>query len=82
MTHLRAGSGERPCPPPDPVEPLWPQKAAARYLGVSPRYLRESSCPKVFLPGNGEHGKSLVRYEPSAVRAWWQARQVKLKQAS
>ena len=58
------------------LEPLWTQKQAALYLAVSVRYLRESSCPKVFLPGNGERGKPLVRYEPGDVREWWQARQV------
>jgi len=64
------------------LEPLWNQKQAAVYLGVSTRYLRESSCPKVLLPGNGEHGKPLVRYEPAAVRGWWQARQVTMRKAS
>jgi len=63
-------------------EDLWRQKRAAAYLGVSTRYLRQSSCPKILLPGHGEHGKPLVRYEPAAVRAWWQARQVTLKKAS
>jgi hypothetical protein len=64
------------------LEALWSQKQAAAYLCVSVRYLRESSCPKVLLPGNGDHGKPLVRYEPAAVRQWWQARQVTLKKAS
>jgi hypothetical protein len=64
------------------LDPLWTQKQAAGYLHVSTRYLRESSCPKVLLPGNGERGRALVRYEPATVRAWWQARQVTLKKAS
>ena len=49
---------------------LWTQREAAYYLGVGVRYLRESSCPKVLLPGAGKKGKSLVRYEPAAVMAW------------
>jgi hypothetical protein len=50
---------------------LWSQKEAAYFLGVSTRYLRESSCPKVLLPGTGEKGQPLVRYEPAAVRQWY-----------
>jgi|GEM_PF-2450980 len=49
---------------------LWTQAEAAYYLGVSVRYLRESSCPKVLLPGAGKKGQPLVRYEPAAVMAW------------
>lgn len=49
---------------------LWTQHEAAYYLGVSVRYLRESSCPKVLLPGAGKRGQPLVRYEPAAVMAW------------
>jgi hypothetical protein len=53
-----------------PSDRLWTQREAAYYLGVSPRYLRESSCPKVLLPGNGEQGQPLVRYEAKQVREW------------
>jgi hypothetical protein len=49
---------------------LWTQQQAAAALKVSPRYLRESSCPKVLLPGNGEKGQPLVRYDPAEVREW------------
>jgi len=49
---------------------LWTQAEAARYLHVSPRYLRASSCPKVLLPGTGARGRALVRYDPARVRAW------------
>lgn len=49
---------------------LWTQKQAAAYLNVSERYLRDSSCPKVLLPGNGKRGERLVRYKPSAVIEW------------
>lgn len=48
---------------------LWTQPEAAEYLGVSPAYLRESSCPKVLLPPvRGK--KPLVRYVPDDVRSW------------
>ena len=56
---------------------LWTQPEAAYYLGVSARYLRESDCPKVLLPGTGKKGQPLVRYEPAAVMAWkdaWRTR--------
>ena len=49
---------------------LWTQRDAAAFLGVTPRYLRDSSCPKLLLPGNGPKGQPLVRYEPEEVRAW------------
>lgn len=58
---------------------LWTQKEAAYFLGVSARYLRDSDCPKVLLPGNGKKGQSLVRYDPADVRAWaqrWNTRRV------
>lgn len=54
---------------------LWTQKEAAAELRVSVSYLRNSECPKVFLPGNGKKGKPMVRYEPAQVRAWWEAKQ-------
>lgn len=49
---------------------LWKQAEAAKFLGVSVRYLRDSACPKVLLPGNGGRGQSLVRYNPDAVARW------------
>ena len=52
---------------------LWTQREAAAYLRVSARYLRASSVPKILLPGNGAKGKAMVRYDPAAVRAWWEA---------
>lgn len=52
---------------------LLTQREAATFLGVSARYLRDSSCPKILLPGNGEKGQPLVRYDPSQVRTWAQA---------
>lgn len=55
---------------PDLVERLWTQREAADYLGVSARYLRDSSCPKILLPGNGPKGQQLVRYVPADVKAW------------
>lgn len=48
----------------------WTQRQAAAVLGVSPRYLRASSCPKLLLPGTGTAGRPLVRYAPDAVHAW------------
>lgn len=51
-------------------EHLWTQREAADFLSVTPRYLRESSCPKILLPGNGVKGQPLVRYDPDDVRAW------------
>jgi hypothetical protein len=54
-------------------EPLWTQKQAASYLGVSARYLRDSTCPKLLLPGHGKAGHPIVRYEPDEVRAWARA---------
>ena len=53
-----------------PDDRLWTQAEAAYYLGVSARYLRESACPKVLLPGNGPKGQPLVRYDPADVKAW------------
>jgi hypothetical protein len=50
---------------------LWSQREAAHFLGVSTRYLRESSCPKVLLPGTGEKGQPIVRYGPAAVEQWY-----------
>lgn len=46
------------------------QREAAQFLAVSARYLRESSCPKVLLPGHGKKGQPLVRYAMSDLLAW------------
>lgn len=59
---------------PLPTDRLWTQREAAYYLGVSTRYLRESSCPKILLPGGGEHQQPVVRYDPEQVKAWAAAR--------
>jgi hypothetical protein len=53
-----------------PADRLWSQREAAYYLGVSARYLRDSDCPKVLLPGNGKAGHPIVRYDPADVKAW------------
>ena len=52
------------------VARLWTQREAAAFLGVSTRYLRDSSCPKILLPGSGRKGNPLVRYDPADVRTW------------
>lgn len=55
---------------------LWTQREAAAFLCVTPRYLRDSSCPKILLPGNGAKGQPIVRYDPAEVRTWahaWRA---------
>jgi hypothetical protein len=49
---------------------LWTQEEAAAYLSVSTRYLRDSACPKIALPGNGTKGASLIRYKPEDVIQW------------
>jgi hypothetical protein len=52
------------------LDRLWTQREAAAYLGVTGRFLRDSTCPKMLLPGNGEKGQPIVRYAPAEVRAW------------
>lgn len=52
------------------VDRLWTQREAAAYLAVTTRYLRDSSCPKLLLPGCGAKHHPIVRYDPSEVRAW------------
>ena len=62
-----------------PSDRLWNQREAAYYLGVSARYLRESDCPKVLLPGNGKAGQPIVRYDPADVKTWvarWNTKRV------
>jgi hypothetical protein len=47
---------------------LWVEDEAAEYLRMSPRWLRDSTVPKVLLPGTGS--RSSVRYDPAEVKAW------------
>ena len=56
-----------------PLPRLWTQKETAAHLGVSERYLRSSTAPKLLLPGTGPRRRPLVRYEPRAVEAWYRA---------
>lgn len=59
--------------PKDPnLEKLWTLRAAADFLGVSERYLRDSDCPRLRLPGGGIKGQPLIRFMPEVVRAWVQ----------
>jgi hypothetical protein len=46
------------------------QREAAELLKVSARYLRDSSCPKLLLPGAGSHGRAVVRYVRAEVLKW------------
>lgn len=65
-----------------PGDRLWNQREAAAYLGLSTRYLRDSNCPKILLPGNGRRGQHIVRYSPADVRAWafrWKTLQPKVE---
>lgn len=57
-------------PRPPRHTPLWTIEQAAAHLGVSPRYLRDTSCPRVRLPGLGPRRQAVVRFIPSAVRGW------------
>lgn len=52
---------------------LWTQKKAAEAMGVSLRYLRESTCPRVELPSNKPGGRPMLRYDPEVCRTWWRA---------
>jgi len=51
-----------------PNDRLWSEDEAARYLGKSTRWLRDSTVPKLRLPGKGE--RPSIMYEPHEVRAW------------
>ncbi len=76
---LRAGTFLRVTELALPTDRLWNQREAAYYLGVSARYLRDSDCPKVLLPGNGKSGQPIVRYDPAGVKAWaarWNTKRV------
>ena len=57
------------------------QPDAAAYLGVSTRWLRKSSCPKVLLPSNHVGGKPLVRYRQSDLDRWIEQRKLTLQRA-
>ncbi len=70
VVSLRAGSILRATEIGLPFDRFWNQREAAYYLGVSARYLRESDCPKVLLPGNGKAGQPIVQYDPADVKAW------------
>lgn len=59
-------------PTPLPTDRLWTSEQAALYLSVSERYLRDSSCPRVRLPGNGSGEQAVVRFDPAEVKAWEQ----------
>lgn len=49
---------------------LWTVKEAGEFLKVSERYLRDSSCPRLHLPGKGAKGQPMVRFVPAEVMAW------------
>jgi hypothetical protein len=55
---------------PVPTCRLWTQEEATLYLNVSVRWLRDSACPKIRLPGNGRTGEPLIRYRPEDVVKW------------
>jgi hypothetical protein len=57
-----------------PNDRLWSEKDAATYLGMSTRWLRDSTVPKALLHGSGKGKRASVRYEPEEVRAWVKAR--------
>jgi hypothetical protein len=57
--------------PTEALPHLWSQDEAAKAMRVSVRYLRESTCPRVELPGNGDEGRPMLRYDPEVCRAWW-----------
>jgi hypothetical protein len=50
---------------------LWTQKKVAEFLSASKRYVRDSSIPKLLLPGTGPARRPLVRYDPRAVQEWY-----------
>jgi hypothetical protein len=52
---------------------LWTQRQAAAYLGVSQRYLRDSSCPKLLLPGNGPNRLEQIAVLMPQTRRWPEA---------
>src|SRR5438067_300091 len=56
---------ERRCPP----ESLWSAHEAAAFLRMSERWLRNSTVPKIRLPGKTGSPRA-VRYDPEEVRAW------------
>lgn len=56
---------------------LWSQSEAAKAMSVSVRYLRDSDCPKVFLPSTEPNGRPMLRYDPEQCRTWWLAHSTK-----
>jgi hypothetical protein len=58
---------------PAPMTRLWTQVEAAEFLGMSPRWLRDSNAPKILLPGNGPRGRPTVRYDAYSLMEWAQA---------
>jgi hypothetical protein len=51
-----------------PSDRLWSDEQAATYLGMSPRWLKDSDVPKVRLPGTGK--RCTVKYDPNQVKAF------------
>lgn len=54
----------------DPSQPIWTLDQAAAFLSVSPRYLRDTDCPRMRLPGRGPKRQALLRFVPAVVAAW------------
>lgn len=53
---------------------LLTQKEAARYLGVSVRYLQQrAEVRRTLLPGHGPTRRPLIRYRRADLDAWVQA---------
>jgi hypothetical protein len=67
MSKTKITSAPNPAPVP---HRLWTQEETSRFLKVSVRYLRDSGCPTIALPGNGKRGQPVVRYDPQEVVAW------------
>ncbi len=61
---------------------LWTQEEAAQAMSLSQRYLRDSDCPKVFLPSTKPGGRPLLRYDAEQCRAWWLAHSTKQEVAA
>jgi hypothetical protein len=52
---------------------LWTQQECADALKVSVSYLRDSTCPKIYLPSTTPNGRAMLRYVPEQVWAWIEA---------
>ena len=74
MKKATSNGGTQAVPTTTEIPRLLTQRQAATYLNVSPRYLRESGCPKLLLPGTGPRQRPLVRYDQADVAAWALAR--------